>query len=72
MNWFLRPLDALLCQRANDRVLSRDHSNDVHGSIVHLFGWADGVTVGVPLCDKFAELAGPLGLTATIFKLASF
>ena len=64
----LRPLDSLLHQQANDRLLNRDHGDDGHGSITHLFGWVDDVTAGVPIvdleffCDKFAELAEPLGL----------
>ena len=47
----LRPLDALLHQRANDRLLSSDCDDDGHRSITHLFGWVDDVTSGVPLVD---------------------
>ena len=67
-------LDALLCQRANDRLLSGDLGDDDHGSITHLSGWVDDVTAGVPLvdlkffCDKFPELAAPLGLKLNPYK----
>ena len=70
----LRPLDALLRQRVNDRLLYGDRGDDGHGSITHLFGWVDDVMAQVPLvdleyfCDKFAELAAPLGLKLNPFK----
>ena len=37
----LRPVDALLRQRANDRLLNGDRGDDGHGSITHLFGWVE-------------------------------
>ena len=70
----LWPLDALLRQQANDRLLSGDHGDHGHGPITHLFGWVDDVMAGVPLVDlkffgnKFAELVGPLGLKLNPFN----
>ena len=67
-------LDALLCQRANDRLLCGDRGENIYWSITHLFGWVDDVMAGVTLvdlisvCDKYAELAASLGLKLNPFK----
>ena len=73
----LHPLDALLQQQANDRVLSGDNGDDGHmvQSLISLGGLT---TAGVPLvglkffCDKFSELAVPLGLKLNPFKTQIF
>ena len=48
MNRVFQPLDSILRQRANDRLLTGDPGNDGFGSITHLFAWVDDISATVP------------------------
>ena len=47
----LRPLDKMLRQRAQVRLLGGDSGDDGHGSITHFFGYVDDVSSMIPLVD---------------------
>jgi len=63
----LQPLDILLKERAQERLLTGNTGDDGHGGVTHLLGYVDDVSACVPLedlqflCDKFNCIGTPLG-----------
>jgi hypothetical protein len=63
----LAPLESLLKERANERLLKGDPGDDGYGSITHFFSFVDDNTTLVPLqdllfcCEHMQQLADPRG-----------